>query len=107
MSNLARNISKGSRRLIKKYTKNYYTKKYSKKYNGEGYSLITSNCIGGIINNRLGQPQCFWQVSFPEFGKKNSRIRQLENGENGKVSFWPEKFRNRHKPLQFFFSSSI
>ena len=35
----------------------YYTKKYSKKFSGGGYTLITSNWIGGIINKRVGQPQ--------------------------------------------------
>ena len=57
MGELVRNFSKISRRIIKKITMNHYTKINMKRFKPENYSLITSNCIGGIINNRLGQPQ--------------------------------------------------
>jgi len=57
MGYIISSASKMTRRLIKQYTKKYYTKRYSEKFIGKGYSLIASNCIGGIINNRVGQPQ--------------------------------------------------
>lgn len=57
MHSLIKTVSKITRKYIRKITNNYYKKKYSTRYTGNGYSLVTSNCIGGIINNRLGQPQ--------------------------------------------------
>lgn len=57
MNSFVRRISSVTRTVIKKRTKNYYRRYYSKKYHGGEYTLLSSNCIGGIINNRVGQPQ--------------------------------------------------
>lgn len=51
------NLSKIIRKVIRKVTKSFYQKKYRKKFRGRAYSIISSNCIGGVINNRVGQPQ--------------------------------------------------
>lgn len=57
MKFLLANLSKIIRKVIRKVTKSFYQKKYRKKFRGRAYSIISSNCIGGVINNRVGQPQ--------------------------------------------------
>lgn len=54
---MLRRISKGIRKIIAQRTKNIYKKRFSSRYNGQPISIISSNCIGGIICNRIGQPQ--------------------------------------------------
>lgn len=57
MKSVSANLSKIIRKVMKRITKGFYQKWYRKKFKGDAYSIICSNCIGGIINNRVGQPQ--------------------------------------------------
>lgn len=77
MNKLIKTISKLIRRNIKKITKNHYRKKYSKKLTNNNYTIFSSNCIGGIINNRVGHTQnsptfnlWFLQAEFIDFLEK-------------------------------------
>lgn len=54
--NIIKIPSKLIRRYISKATRKHYQKQYKARLKKTDYTIFASNCIGGIITNRLGQP---------------------------------------------------